>query len=90
MIEQFPKRSWGELFGAAEQPAEGWGIYYKEGWDPKIIARVVLGLLMASLVFGAVWTSVRGDVQGGFGVAAWIVGVGGAGLGVLVTSVDGL
>lgn len=90
MVEQSPKRSWGELFGSAEQPAEGWGIYYKEGWNQKVIARVVLVLLVASLVFGAVWTRVTGDLQGGFGVAAWIVGIGGAGLGVLVMLVDGL
>ncbi|KAJ8114613.1 hypothetical protein OPT61_g3548 [Boeremia exigua] len=90
MVEQFPKRSRGELFGGAEQPAEGWGIYYKEGWDPKMIARFVLGLLLVSMVFGVVWTVEKADIQGAFGVASWIVGVGGALLAVLVTSVNSL
>lgn len=88
MVEQFPKRKRGTLFGSSDQPAEGWGIYYKEGWNPKMIARFILGLLLASLVFGIVWTQVKSDIQGAFGVASWIVGVGGALLAVIVTSAN--
>ncbi|KAF3032468.1 hypothetical protein E8E12_003449 [Didymella heteroderae] len=88
IVEQLPKRKWGELFGKPEQPAEGWGIYYKEGWDTGLIAIVVFLLLSASLLFSILWTTLRDDIQGAFGVGAWMVGIGGALLAVIVTQAD--
>lgn len=88
IVEQLPKRRWGELFGKPEQPAEGWGIYYKEGWDTGLIAIVVFLLLLASLLFSVLWTTLRSDIQGAFGVGAWMVGIGGALLAVIVTQAD--
>jgi hypothetical protein len=88
IVEQLPKRKWGELFGKPEQPAEGWGIYYKEGWDTGLIAIVVFSLLSASLLFSVLWTTLRDDIQGAFGVGAWMVGIGGALLAVIVTQAD--
>ncbi|UPX10023.1 uncharacterized protein EKO05_0000699 [Ascochyta rabiei] len=90
IIQQLPKRKWGELFGQPDQPAEGWGIYYKEGWDPGMIAIFVFLLLLASLLFGILWTALRSDIQGAFGVASWIVAIGGALLAVIVTQVDNM
>ena len=55
-----------------------------------MIDRFVLGLLLTSLIFGVVWTKEKDDIQGAFGVASWIVGVGGALLAVIVTSVNSL
>lgn len=90
IVEQLPKRKWGELFGKPDQPAEGWGIYYKEGWDPGMIAIFVFLLLLASLLFGVLWTTLREDIQGAFGVASWVVAIGGALLAVIVTQVDNM
>ena len=88
IVEQLPKRKWGELFGKPEQPAEGWGIYYKEGWDTELIAIVVFLLLSASLLFSVLWTALRDDIQGAFGVGSWMVGIGGALLAVIFTQPD--
>lgn len=77
IVEQLPKRKWGELFGKPEEPAEGWGIYYKEGWDTGLIAIVVFLLLSASLLFSILWTALRDDIQGAFGVVrGWSGSVG--------------
>ncbi|KAF2621164.1 hypothetical protein BU25DRAFT_463894 [Macroventuria anomochaeta] len=88
IVNQIPKRKWGELFGNMNQPAEGWGIYYEEGWDPARIAIVVFVLLSGSLLFSILWTTLKDDIQGAFGVGAWMVGIGGALLAVIVTQVD--
>ncbi|KAF3045542.1 hypothetical protein E8E12_009520 [Didymella heteroderae] len=90
IVEQLRKRTWGELFGKPEQPAEGWGIYYREGWDTGLIAIVVFLLLFASLLFSILWATLKDDIQGAFGVGAWMVGIGGALLAVIVTQADGM
>lgn len=69
---------------------EGWGICYKEGWNMMLIARLVFVLLLMSLIFDVVWTKVNNDIQGAFGVASWIVAVGGTLMVVVLTSVNSL
>lgn len=63
----------------------GWGIQIVEGW---IISRIwLLALaffLVGSLVFGVCWSIFEKDVQGAFGVAAYIVAL----LALLVGSVQ--
>lgn len=68
-----PKRICGELQGQAGQPAEGWGIYYKEGWDRDAIAWIIFTVFMlGSLLFGVLWSVLKMDIQGAFGVSAYM------------------
>ena len=56
----------------------GWGIHLVEGWVVARIWLLVLVLfLVGSLAFGVCWTALRRDVQGAFGVAAYVVALGG-------------
>jgi hypothetical protein len=74
ILDQLPKRTCGQLHGKVGQPAEGWGIYYQEGWDMDKIALVLfLVFLLASLLFGILWTRFKMDLQGAFGVSAYMV-----------------
>ncbi|CAO2657319.1 Nn.00g034450.m01.CDS01 [Neocucurbitaria sp. VM-36] len=74
ILDQLPKRTCGELQGKIGQPAEGWGIYYQEGWDRDMITLLVfLIFLLASLLFGILWSRFEFDVQGAFGVSAYMV-----------------
>lgn len=76
ILDQLPKRTCGELQGQIGKPAEGWGIYYQEGWDCDIIALVILILcLAAGLLFAVFWSRYRLDVQGAFGASAYIMAV---------------
>jgi len=51
----------------------GWGINLVENFEaPKVWLMVSLFFTLASLVFGISWAAKRHDVQGAFGVAAWI------------------
>ena len=63
--------------------SEGWGICFIEGvsW-PRVCALGLAGVL-ASTLFGVVWTVVQDDIQGGFGVASYMLGVLVLGLGAL-------
>lgn len=75
ILDQLPKRTCDELRGQIGQPAEGWGIYYEEGLDRDIITLVVLVIfVLASLLFGILWSIFHFDVQGAFGVSAYIIG----------------
>ena len=74
VLTQMPKRTCGPLQGKADKPAEGWGIYYQEGWDELLIAAIVFVIfLLGSLIFGILWTMFTVDIQGAFTVSAYIV-----------------
>jgi hypothetical protein len=78
ILDQLPKRTCGVLQGKAGQPAEGWGIYYQEGWDRDLITvAVFLVFVLASLLFGVLWSRFQYDVQGAFGVSAYMITAGG-------------
>ena len=78
ILDQLPKRTCGQLSERADQPAEGWGIYYKEGVDFDTIISVVFGIfLLASLLFGILWTRLEMDIQGAFGVSSYMVAASG-------------
>ena len=62
---------------------EGWGICFVEGVSWPRVCLLGLAGVVASTLFGVVWTVVRGDVQGGFGVASYMLGVLVLGLGAL-------
>lgn len=52
----------------------GWGIEIVDGWIMSRIWLLALAFfLVGSLVFGICWTILKKDVQGAFGVAAYMV-----------------
>jgi hypothetical protein len=56
-----------------EDVAIGWGIHLVEGFLPyKVWALFTNIFAVVSVVFGVTWAVKRGDVQGAFGVAAYI------------------
>lgn len=73
ILKQFPKKIRGKLSAQLDGPVQGWGIHLKEGRNKrKILFFITLNLLMV-FIFGVVWSAVKKDVQGGFGIAAcWI------------------
>lgn len=74
ILNRLPKRIGGELQGSVGELAEGWGIYYQEGWDGDIITMLVFVMfLMGSLLFGVLWSCLEMDTQGAFGVSAYII-----------------
>lgn len=51
----------------------GWGIHLVEGFLPYKIWTLFTGLfVVVSLVFAIAWAVKKGDVQGAFGVAAYV------------------
>lgn len=84
ILGQVPKRTRGQLYGTAHQPAEGWGIFYQEGWDMmKVAWFFVIICILGSLVFGVLWSVYQKDVQSAFGISAWWVTAGGSMLALL-------
>lgn len=46
--------------------------------------------LSASLLFGVLWTTLRSDIQGAFGVASWMVAMGDAMMAVIATQAESM
>lgn len=69
--ERMPKRTSRLMAGEC-----GWGIELVETLLPEMVWALVLGIFgFGSLIFGAVWAARKHDVQGAFGVAAWVCGL---------------
>ncbi|KAI8938042.1 hypothetical protein NX059_005714 [Plenodomus lindquistii] len=89
ILDQLPKRICGKLQGRIGQPAEGWGIYYEEGWDRDLIILVIFSLfLLGSLLFGILWSRYHFDVQGAFGVSAYMITASAGVMTVIVTRAE--
>ena len=71
----FPKRRKGELeVNLNHAPRVGWGIHIVEGWLSSRLWLLSLGLfLCGSLAFAICWTTLEHDIQGAFGVSAYVV-----------------
>jgi hypothetical protein len=89
VLNQLPKRICGQLQGAPGEPAEGWGIYYHESWDRELITLAIfILLLLATLLFGVLWSKYQFDVQGAFGVSAWMATLGGILIALLIPQLE--
>lgn len=71
----FPKKRKGELeIDPYNAPRVGWGIQIVEGWlSYRLWLLSLLVFLGGSLAFAICWTILRHDIQGAFGVSAYIV-----------------
>ena len=72
ILDQLPRRICGELHGRAGQPAEGWGIYYQEGLDWRLITLIMVVIFFLISLFGILWAYCKQDIQGAFGVSSYI------------------
>ena len=74
VLDQLPKRTCGALQAQPGQASEGWGIYFEEGLDfDLVIGATFTVFIMASLLFGILWTVLEMDIQGAFGVSSYMV-----------------
>ncbi|KAI4921132.1 uncharacterized protein J4E92_008118 [Alternaria infectoria] len=54
----------------------GWGVHLVEGFLAQRVWAVMMGVCgLGSAVFAILWTVRKGDVQGAFGVAQWVLGI---------------
>lgn len=72
--KRIPKKRGGKLRVAERDDIEvGWGIHLVEGFLAyKIWTLFTSIFVLVSITFGVAWAIKRGDVQGAFGVAAYV------------------
>jgi hypothetical protein len=76
VLGRIPKRTTGELIGGTDEPNEGWGLYYEEGWNFNLIATISFVVVtVGSLLFGICWSVLESDIQGAFGVSGYMIAV---------------
>ena len=72
------------MINGAEATTLGWGLHLVEGWAAFRVWLLVLHFLgVGSLTCGVCWTVLKHDLQGAFGVSAWIVTLGALVLGTV-------
>ncbi|KAK3936595.1 hypothetical protein QBC46DRAFT_418612 [Diplogelasinospora grovesii] len=71
-------------------PCFGWGIHVIEGPNRSVIAGMVVLAVLVGIVTSAIWSAVRGDVQGGFAIGAMIVAVPSVALTAVVFRLEGV
>jgi hypothetical protein len=64
--------------------AEGWGLYFEEGWDINDIMTVFGLVFIASLVFLVCWSKYTSDVSAASGVSSYMITVAGIAISLLV------
>ncbi|KAI9878212.1 MAG: hypothetical protein M1830_001556 [Pleopsidium flavum] len=75
-LDRFPKRLLQQIAVCSTgDPTTGigWGLELTEGLHWAKTSCVGLVILVSSMVLGVLWSVFRGDVQGGFGIAAYMV-----------------
>lgn len=53
----------------------GWGIHIIEGSNKRALYYCAFLIIVLSLLASLLWAILKDDVQGGFGIGAWIVSV---------------
>ncbi|KAI0571197.1 hypothetical protein TUN199_10933 [Pyrenophora tritici-repentis] len=54
----------------------GWGVHLVEGFLAQRVWAVTMAIFgLGSMAFAILWTLKKGDVQGAFGVAQWVLGI---------------
>ena len=72
-LDRIPKKLRERLVHPQRGRGVGWGVYFNEGLSLKKMCIFGLLGLFFSALFGVIWSVKRDDVQGGFGVAAFLM-----------------
>ena len=73
---RFPKKLGTSLAITADSSTTfGWGIHIDEGPNFLVLFQINFGILVLSGLAAGLWKVCRGDFQGAFGFACWIVAV---------------
>ena len=72
-LTRFPKRIRERLMLDERYVPVGWGIEFVEGVHSNKVWCFGFAIVVLSLITGVVWSSVNKDVQGGFGIAAYMM-----------------
>lgn len=86
LLLQIPKLMNGPLTTSSSKYTVGWGLHFQEGWHLRTIWCFLVFIVVASLLLGIVWSVVRDDVQGGFGISSYLITIGALGVGYLAIS----
>jgi len=74
-LRRLPKKVNDSILGLNEELVTGWGVHIIEGPNWLAVWQVALCIVFTSGLFGILWSVLRSDVSGAFGVASWITSV---------------
>lgn len=71
-LPRLPKRLNNKVMDCGEA-TEGWGIHVVEGPNREVVFWVLMITISASVLASVLWTTLKGDIQGGTGLGALII-----------------
>jgi hypothetical protein len=74
-MDRLPKKLQESIQSSCEPLTIGWGIHIIEGPNHNTIFWMLVLFVCLSLFASCIWTVLKGDIQGGFGIGAWMVSV---------------
>ncbi|MCJ1438964.1 hypothetical protein MMC27_008354 [Xylographa pallens] len=72
-LRRLPKKMNYSLLNASEELVTGWGLHIIEGPNWVAIWTAAFCVTFVSGVFSTLWSILRNDVSGGFGIGSWLV-----------------
>lgn len=73
LLNRMPKKIDGRVKIEADASTEfGWGIHFIEELSRVRVSILAFVVLLICLLFGILWTIIKDDIQGGFGVAGFL------------------
>ncbi|KAL9118045.1 MAG: hypothetical protein Q9187_005412 [Circinaria calcarea] len=74
-LDRLPKKLTESIKQSTDPLPIGWGIHIIEGPNRRAMFWITVLIVLLSIIVSTTWTAVKGDIQGGFGLGAWIVSV---------------
>lgn len=74
-LNHLPKKMNESITHSEDPLPSGWGVHIIEGPHRRAFFWATLAILGASVLVSTLWAVLKNDVQGGFGVGAWMVSV---------------
>lgn len=74
-LDRFPKKLREKLACGDKAIASGWGLDLEEGVCKKKTAVLYMVCVLASSIWGILWTILGHDIQGAFSVSAYMIGI---------------
>ena len=74
-LHRLPRKLHSRITQSGDELPIGWGIHIIEGTNRPLLFWFSFVVVIFSLIVSSIWAGIRKDIQGAFGIGAWIVAI---------------